>query len=166
MEVLTIELRQETTPLTFVSTTNHSGRQYSRTLQLSYQVICLADYYGPECSVYCVPRDDSIGHFKCDETNGIKICLPDYYGPECSVYCVPRNDFIGHYICNETNGSKICLPDYYGPECSVDCVPRNDFIGHYICNEPDGTKICLPDFGGVNCTMAQAEDKFSESTSG
>ncbi len=114
-EEQTIELRQETTSLTVVS----SSGGYSRTLQFSYQVICLPDYYGPECSVYCVPRDDSSGHYTCDETDGTKICLPDYYGPKCSVYCVPRNDFIGHFTCDETNGSKICMPGFGGVNCTM-----------------------------------------------
>ncbi len=112
-----IELHKETTPLTIVSTTSSGG--YSRTLQLSYQVICLPDYYGPECSVYCVPRDDSIGHYTCDETDGTKICLPDYYGPECSIYCVPRDDSVGHYTCDESDGSKICMPGFGGENCTM-----------------------------------------------
>ncbi len=122
-------------------------------------MICLPDYYGPECSVYCVPRNDSIGHYTCNETDGAKICLPDYYGPECSVYCVPRNDSSGHYTCDESDGTKICLPDYYEPECLVYCVPRNDFIGYYMCDETDGSKICMPGFGGENCT-----DQFTVDT--
>ncbi len=114
-----ILLRQNTTPLTVVSTTSIGG--YSRTLQLSYQVICLRDldYYGPECSVYCVPRNDSIGHYTCDESDGMKICLPDYYGPECSIYCVPSDNSSGHYLCDETDGSKICLPDFGGENCTM-----------------------------------------------
>ena len=38
---------------------------------------CATNYYQLNCSVYCIPTNDSIGHCTCD-THGNKICLPDY----------------------------------------------------------------------------------------
>ena len=51
-------------------------------LVLSYSVTCTQNYYGPDCSTYCVPSDNSMGHYNCDPSNGSKICLQGYQNPE------------------------------------------------------------------------------------
>ncbi len=150
---MVLELNRETTPLPVTNT--ESRHDSTRTLQLSYRVICTSDYYGPNCSVYCVPRDDSSGHYTCNQTDGSRICTSHFYGPDCSVYCVPRNDSSGYYTCNQMDGSRICMSDYYGPDCSVYCVSRDDFTGHYTCNTTDGSKVCMSGFGVENCTLAE-----------
>ncbi len=37
--------------------------------------MCKEGYFGPNCG--CTPRDDSTGHFTCDE-DGTIVCLPGY----------------------------------------------------------------------------------------
>ncbi len=42
-----------------------------------FTIACKEGYYGPDCSISCTPRDDSTGHFTCDE-DGTILCLPGY----------------------------------------------------------------------------------------
>lgn len=44
--------------------------------------VCTNGYF-PEgaCNVFCVPRNDSGGHFRCDPVTGEKICLEGYEDP-------------------------------------------------------------------------------------
>ena len=39
--------------------------------------MCKEGYFGPDCGTPCTPRDDSTGHFTCDE-DGTIVCLPGY----------------------------------------------------------------------------------------
>ena len=50
-------------------------------LIISYEVRCQQNYYSTDCSTYCVPSDNSMGHYNCDPSNGNKICLPGYQNP-------------------------------------------------------------------------------------
>ncbi|XP_078363782.1 uncharacterized protein LOC144648000, partial [Oculina patagonica] len=51
--------------------------------RISVRVYCDADYYGADCNTYCVGRDDSGGHYKCDESTGNKVCLTGWRGTNC-----------------------------------------------------------------------------------
>ena len=47
-------------------------------------VYCDPTFYGPDCSVQCVPQDsDGQGHYTCDESTGAKVCRPGYAGDLC-----------------------------------------------------------------------------------
>lgn len=59
----------------------HFGEQSE--LRYSYHVFCDEFYYGDACSDYCRPRDDTLGHYMCDE-NGNKQCLDGWQGEYCS----------------------------------------------------------------------------------
>ena len=58
------------------TTVNEGG---SNVISLSYatRIECATNYYQSNCSVYCIPTNDTTGHYTCD-TNGNKICLPGY----------------------------------------------------------------------------------------
>lgn len=113
------------------------------TVKLELELYCAKNYYGPSCSVECIPRDDSSGHYTCDN-QGRKICRRHWYGSSCTRWCIPRNDlFNGHFNCDK-QGNMICLPRYEGPyckrcvqnwfgaRCSTYCVPQdNHEQGHY-----------------------------------
>ena len=47
------------------------------------RVYCDANYYGADCNTYCVGRDDSRGHYRCDDNTGNKICLTGWRGLNC-----------------------------------------------------------------------------------
>ena len=46
-------------------------------IQYSYRIRCALNFFGPDCSRFCVPMDNSTGHFNCT-LNGEKVCLPGY----------------------------------------------------------------------------------------
>ena len=112
-------------------------------IELDLDVYCETHFYGPSCSVKCVPRDDSSGHYTCD-SQGRKVCRSGWYGEDCTRYCVPRDDSInGHYVCDK-QGNKNCLQNWQGPSCnscvknwygkrcSTYCVPQDsNEHGHY-----------------------------------
>ena len=118
-----------------------SGRRV--TVKLQVEVYCDKNYYGSSCSLKCVPRDDSSGHYTCDN-QGRKVCRQHWYGSSCTRWCVPRNDpFNGHFNCDK-QGNKICLPrwegpsckrcikNWFGPRCSTYCVSQDSIEeGHY-----------------------------------
>lgn len=115
--------------------------------------ICHKHWYGPNCTVYCAPRNDSKGHYLCDHSDGSKMCHTNWYGRHCSTHCAPRNDSKGHYDCGPIDGSKICHQDWYGANCSVRCVSKDDATGHYTCDVSDGSKLCYKYWFGPNCTI-------------
>ena len=41
---------------------------------LSYSLSCVQNYYGSDCSVYCVPTD----RYTCNATTGAKICRKNW----------------------------------------------------------------------------------------
>lgn len=56
-----------------------TGQYYQ--IYLEYSSKCALNYYGPDCSKYCMPRDDSSGHYTCS-TQGNIVCLPGYHAEE------------------------------------------------------------------------------------
>ncbi|MEQ2190725.1 hypothetical protein XENOCAPTIV_007196, partial [Xenoophorus captivus] len=59
----------------------HFGEQSE--LRYSYHVYCDEYYFGDGCADYCRPRDDTLGHYTCDE-EGNRICLEGWKGNYCS----------------------------------------------------------------------------------
>ncbi len=68
--IATIKLTRRPTPLRVTNRTSRGREWFSRTLHLSYHIVCVKQYYGPDCSVHCV-RDS--GHYTCTTANG---CSP------------------------------------------------------------------------------------------
>ena len=56
-------------------------------LKYSYRVVCKDSYFGSECNKACIPRDDSNGHFTCNQDGSIQ-CKPGWEGPD--TYCITR----------------------------------------------------------------------------
>lgn len=113
------------------------------------KVFCNANFFIPDCTTYCTPRNDSSGHYTCDFTRGQKVCLPGWYGMDCLTYCIPRNDTLGHYSC-DSNGQIKCLKNWYGKECLLYCKTRNDSLGHNSC-DVNGQRRCLSGWFGKDC---------------
>ena len=61
---------------------SYTGYYGHAEIVLSFRVQCTGDFYGPNCATYCVPTDDSSGHYTCDVTDGSKICLSGWKNPE------------------------------------------------------------------------------------
>ena len=76
VKVLVPGTKGEVTSQTFIGTFGIVS------LVLSYSLTCTQNYYGSNCTTYCVPSDNNMGHYNCDPSNGNKICLPGYQNPE------------------------------------------------------------------------------------
>ena len=68
------------------------------TLSLSHSLVCSQNYYGDNCSTYCIPQNDTDGHYDCNELTGEKVCLSGYLNPdsnctECEYICMTGNWF-------------------------------------------------------------------------
>ena len=59
-------------------------------LELAFRLICGPKHYGPDCT-FCVPTNDSTGHYTCNNATGEKTCLEGYQGvPDCTE-CIPAD---------------------------------------------------------------------------
>ncbi|CAG5115903.1 unnamed protein product, partial [Candidula unifasciata] len=54
-------------------------------LMFEAKAYCGRNYYGHNCSVACMARNDSRGHYSCHPTNGSKICFAGWIGENCIV---------------------------------------------------------------------------------
>lgn len=54
-------------------------------LKLFYQTQCLKNFYGKNCTNFCVPKIYTNGsHFDCSQFDGNLICQNDWYGKNCN----------------------------------------------------------------------------------
>ena len=58
----------------FTDPTYYSGDYGNAMLQLSFRVQCDHNFYGRNCSTFCVHTDNSTGHYACG-ANGERVCL-------------------------------------------------------------------------------------------
>ncbi|KAF7242249.1 Delta-like protein C, partial [Varanus komodoensis] len=117
-------------------------------LRYSYHVTCDEHYYGESCSDYCRPRDDTFGHYACDEL-GSRICLAGWQGeycsePICLPGCSPRH---GHC---EKPGECQCRLGWQGRLCD-ECV-RYPGCLHGACAQPWQCH-CREGWGGLFCSQ-------------
>ncbi|KAJ7337253.1 Protein jagged-2 [Desmophyllum pertusum] len=138
------------------------------TVTLDMEVYCDKNYYGPSCSAKCVPRDDSSGHYTCDD-QGRKVCRRHWYGnanfpmARKSAYrgglvpSVRRTAFLTTTLTAGIttvahDGSKVCLYGWHGENCTVFCVAQDDDQrGHYTCDN-EGNKVCMDGYRPPDCT--------------
>lgn len=57
--------------------------------EVQIRVKCDENYYGPQCTKFCNPRDDFVGHYTCDQ-NGNKACMEGWMGIDCKQGIVLR----------------------------------------------------------------------------
>lgn len=86
----------------------HFGEQSE--LRYSFHVFCDDFYFGDGCADYCRPRDDTLGHYTCDE-EGNRICLQGWKGNYCSereshTGCCPSAHEQHYFTCNSKSNSR------------------------------------------------------------
>ena len=111
---------------------------------------CAPNYYpAGVCRKFCIPTDDSTGHYTCD-SNGDRVCLPRYKSPDNNcVMCVGNfrePNCVGCDANFRGTNCDMCEVNLY-PQgvCNTFCQPRNDPNGHYTCDD-FGNKVCLPGY--------------------
>ena len=81
-------------------------------LSLFCRIYCDRNYLIPSCEEYCVFKNDTSGHYRCDYVHGRKVCLEGWYENDClkkKRHCKPRDDELGHYKCHPITGEIVCL---------------------------------------------------------
>ncbi|XP_042295564.1 delta-like protein 3 isoform X2 [Sceloporus undulatus] len=117
-------------------------------LRYSYHVTCDEHYYGESCSDYCRPRDDTFGHYTCDDL-GSRICLAGWRGEYCSEpICLPGCSN-SHGFCEKPGECK-CRIGWQGHFCD-ECV-RYPGCLHGICAQPWQCN-CQEGWGGLFCNQ-------------
>ncbi|KAM3616616.1 uncharacterized protein V6R79_020896 [Siganus canaliculatus] len=121
----------------------HFGNQSE--LRYSYHVVCNEHYYGEACSVYCRPRNDTLGHFTCD-AEGRRRCQDGWVGeyctePICAAGCSE------HGSC-EAPGECECRQGWQGERCD-ECA-RHPGCVHGTCQQPWQCN-CKEGWGGLYC---------------
>ncbi|CAM9970513.1 unnamed protein product [Lampetra planeri] len=117
-------------------------------LRYSYRVVCAEHYYGEGCSTYCRARDDTFGHFSCDEA-GQKLCMPGWRGPYCSeAVCLPGCSD-SHGYCDRPGECK-CRVGWQGRHCE-ECI-RYPGCVHGTCQQP-WQCTCKEGWGGLFCNQ-------------
>uniref|UniRef100_A0A3P8WDT2 Delta-like protein n=1 Tax=Cynoglossus semilaevis TaxID=244447 RepID=A0A3P8WDT2_CYNSE len=121
----------------------HFGDQSE--LRYSYHVVCNEHYHGESCSAYCRPRNDTFGHYTCDE-QGKRRCLDGWSGEYCSdAICATgcsKNGFC------ESPGECVCRQGWQGALCD-ECA-RHPGCLHGTCQQPWQCN-CKEGWGGLYC---------------
>ncbi|XP_067831244.1 delta-like protein C [Heptranchias perlo] len=117
-------------------------------LRYSYHVICGEHYYGEGCSDYCRPRDDTFGHYKCNES-GQRVCLAGWKGDYCSepICLLGCNNNYGYC---ERPGECKCRIGWQGRFCDQ-CI-RYPGCLHGMCQQPWQCN-CQEGWGGLFCNQ-------------
>ncbi|XP_060064630.1 neurogenic locus Notch protein-like isoform X2 [Ylistrum balloti] len=126
------------------------------TLLMDVRVFCDPHYFGQQCTVFCRPRNDWMGHFTCDQTTGAKVCNQGWRGRNCNRkidICAPCQ----HGSCDQSAAAYKCVCDlgFTGTNCEInmdECASdpcRNgglclDLVGQYTC-------ICSVGWNGPDC---------------
>ncbi|KAK3100260.1 hypothetical protein FSP39_017060 [Pinctada imbricata] len=124
-------------------------------LDYKIRVYCDANYFGPKCEVYCVPQDDSSGHYTCDSATGKKICNEGWFGEKCDENRINECENIPppcneDQICNDTKSGYICTcPEgFWGEFCNQ---TNSTLCDNSLCLN-NGTCILHSDGISCNCT--------------
>ena len=53
------------------------------TFQVRFRVMCQSNYYGADCSRFCVAQNDDVnGHYTCSNSDGSIQCLEGFENPQ------------------------------------------------------------------------------------
>ena len=76
-----IRLQERLTPPASTPFKNYTGVQNNVTLAARFSLVCGDNFYGSDCTDYCVSQDSTqLGHYTCS-ADGEKVCLSGYADP-------------------------------------------------------------------------------------
>lgn len=70
---------------------NFNGQFGVATIRLRYEVACSENYYGELCDIFCKGRNDSFGHYFCDEEGNI-VCLSGFTNTSTFCTCATSSE--------------------------------------------------------------------------
>nr|XP_040052763.1 delta-like protein B [Gasterosteus aculeatus aculeatus] len=115
-------------------------------LNYSYHLVCNEYYHGNACSSYCRPRNDTFGHYTCDDDGGRR-CLGGWTGVYCSHPICAAGCSKDHGLC-ESPGECVCRQGWQGERCD-ECARHPGCI-HGTCLQPWQCN-CREGWGGLYC---------------
>ncbi|KAJ8044486.1 Protein jagged-1a [Holothuria leucospilota] len=115
-------------------------------LQYSVRVLCDENYHGKDCQKFCRPRDDLVGHYRCD-TNGDRICHEGWSGQYCDTAICLQGCHTLHGFCSYPNECR-CRDGWQGELCDQ-CKPYPGCV-HGTCSTPWQCN-CDRKWGGPLC---------------
>ncbi|XP_065843967.1 fibropellin-3-like isoform X2 [Oscarella lobularis] len=135
-------------------------------LVLEWKVQCLPNYFD-NCSNYCVPTNDSSGHYTCDSL-GHKLCQSGYEDPNTN--CTKQIDECASNSCQ--NGAAcvdrllgydcICVMGFTGRLCEADTdeCASNPCTHNGTCTDKvnDFACSCLPGYTGATCNIDHIDE--------
>ncbi|XP_038056560.1 delta-like protein 1 isoform X1 [Patiria miniata] len=130
------------------SNRTHTDEEHQHELNISYRVVCNENYYGPTCSNICRPKNDSLGHWRCDQ-NGQKVCLDGWEGAFCTIAICAEG--CAHGTCTSAPGTCTCQYGWEGELCDQ-CIPYEGCV-HGYCDTVPGECICNPGWGDLLCNQ-------------
>lgn len=139
------------------------------TTSVAVKVYCDIHYYGTssDCSTYCLARDNSQGHYDCNDITGERMCHPGWTGSYCNVeinecasdpcqFNAACTDLLADYRCDCPAGTqgKNCddINECSSGPCEHGGTCENK-LNHYLCH-------CPREYSGINCEF---EIDFCES---
>lgn len=130
------------------------GEQWSQDLQqgnqselaFSYRVVCIENYHGNDCSVFCRPRDDDFGHFRCDP-EGRRRCLEGWSGQYCTE-AICEGGCGGDRGSCASPGKCRCHEGWEGRRCER--CKRHPGCRNGTCQQPWQCN-CKEGWGGLYC---------------
>uniref|UniRef100_UPI00358E2685 protein jagged-1b-like n=1 Tax=Myxine glutinosa TaxID=7769 RepID=UPI00358E2685 len=125
----------------------HRGKDIM--LQYEVRVRCQENYYRGDCTHFCRPRFDFVGHFVCDKM-GNKTCVAGWTGPDCKQAKCKRGCHPEHGHCPKPRECK-CQYGWQGERCD-ECTPYPGCL-HGTCGNKPWTCFCKINWGGLLCNM-------------
>ena len=81
--------RSITPNLAFTNTMTHIGENNFSRVELRFRVTCSENFYGPNCTTFCIPMDTVQGHYTCDQDGEI-VCNAGYTNTSTNcMECLP-----------------------------------------------------------------------------
>lgn len=69
----------------------YEGDNGNSMIRLSFLLMCSSNFYNPNCTAFCEPRDDASGHYTCN-SNGEMVCLGGYTNTAANcTECMPAS---------------------------------------------------------------------------
>lgn len=137
----------------FTDPTYYSGDYGNAMIQLSFRVQCDHNFYGRNCSTFCVHTDNSTGHYACG-ANGERVCLNGWRNP--SENCLTRKCILISKLSLTYDIwlLKILLKYLFSLSmmvfCIAVCIGGCHAIGGY-CNNSGHCRWVLNEHSGTAC---------------
>ena len=122
-------------------------------LEVSFRVVCAANYFGQDCTRFCTKN------CTCDPGFSGEFChIRNEVSAPCSGVDCGTN---GQCVENSGSFSCVCEPGYSGERCNESCAAVNNCSGHGQCVLTDlqrGTECtCDPGYTGRQCEVERGD---------